>query len=137
MNNLSEVENLTFLLFLLRNLMLWYQNNIRLNSRHYFIMKIPNKSEPQSISSNLSMGELLRGWNYLYLPCLKPVWVILETPNFTVSAHRYAVSENNTFSTRTHLSFIDVSIFDLNGIFNQSNSMKIELEIFQLCFQFL
>ena len=40
------------ILFLLHNLIFLCQKNIILNSRHYFIMKIPNKQELQQIVSN-------------------------------------------------------------------------------------
>ena len=36
------------------NLIVLYQKNIRLNSGHYFIMKIPNKRELQQIAFNHS-----------------------------------------------------------------------------------
>ena len=50
-----RVENYTFLLFLLHNLIFFVSKNIRLNSTDYFIMKIPNKRELQrTVPNNLS-----------------------------------------------------------------------------------
>ena len=48
MNCLLEVENLIFLLYLL------LKKDVRLNSTHFFIMKIPNKRELQQIALNHS-----------------------------------------------------------------------------------
>ena len=42
-------------MLLLHNLILLYQKNIRLNSTHYIIMKIPNKQELQQIAFNHSL----------------------------------------------------------------------------------
>ena len=53
-NYLLEVENQIFLLFLLQNLALWYQKSVRLNSTHYFIMKVLTKREFQQITINHS-----------------------------------------------------------------------------------
>ena len=51
-----EAENKTFLLFLLSKLILLHQKNIKLKSKHYFIMKILNKRQFQQIAFNHSPG---------------------------------------------------------------------------------
>ena len=43
--------------------------SIRLNSTHYFIMKIPNKQEPQQIALNQSSDIDLKGFMNLYKKC--------------------------------------------------------------------
>ena len=41
-------------MFLLPNLILLYQKNIRPTSRHYFLMRVPNNQELQQIAFNHS-----------------------------------------------------------------------------------
>ena len=43
--------------------------NIRLNSTHYFVMKIPNKREPQQIAFNHSSDIYLQDFMNLYKKC--------------------------------------------------------------------
>ena len=53
-NCLLGAENLIFLLYLLCNLILKCQKDVRLNSTHFFTMKIPNKRELRQIAFNHS-----------------------------------------------------------------------------------
>ena len=43
--------------------------NIRLNSKHYFIIKIPNKSELQQITFNHSADNVFQDFTNLYKKC--------------------------------------------------------------------
>ena len=61
-----------------------------------------------------------------------------------VSKHRYLVSKNIPFSAKALLILLmlifflqKISIFGKNSTFTQSNSVKVVLEIFKFCFQFL
>ena len=56
-------------MFLLQNLILLCQKNIRLNSTHYFVMKIPNKRELQQITINHSSDIDFRDFMNLYKKC--------------------------------------------------------------------
>ena len=55
--------------------------NIRLNSTHYFIMKIPNKREPQQISFNHSSEIDFKDFMNLYKKCTaKPYsFLVIDT----------------------------------------------------------
>ena len=52
--------------FLLHNIILLLKKNIRLNSTHYFIMKIPNKRELQKIAFDHSSDIDFQDFMYLY-----------------------------------------------------------------------
>ena len=51
--------------------------NIRLNSTHYFIMKIPNKQEPQQIAFNHSSDTDFKDFVNLYKKCTEKPYSFL------------------------------------------------------------
>ena len=51
--------------------------NNRLNSKHYFIMKIPNKRELQQIAFNHSSDIDFKDFMNLYIKCTKKAYSIL------------------------------------------------------------
>ena len=55
MDYLSEAEKLTFQLFFFTQLYLKVPKEVRLNTTHFFNMKIPNKKEFQQIEINHSL----------------------------------------------------------------------------------
>ena len=74
-----EVENYIVLLFLLHNLILLCQKNIRLNFTHYFIMKIPKKQEFQEIAFNNSSDIDFQDFMNLYKKCAAKLYSFLVT----------------------------------------------------------
>ena len=64
-----RAEILVFLLFLLHNHIVKYQNDIRLNSTHFFNMKIPNKRELQQIALNHSSDIEFKDFMEIYKKC--------------------------------------------------------------------
>ena len=56
-------------MFLLHNLVLLCQKNIRLNSTHYFIMAISNKRELEQIALNHSSDIDFKDFMNLYKKC--------------------------------------------------------------------
>ena len=79
--------------------------------------------------------------------CLKVVRTMLETLNLvSKNIHTHVVSENIIFSNNTPLIllmsvffqyFKKSILFCKNSTFTQSSSMRVVLEIFWFCFQFL
>ena len=67
LNYLLEVENLTFLLILFHNLTFLCQEMLELIFTHCFIMKIPNKQEPQQILFNHSSDIEFKDFKNLYI----------------------------------------------------------------------
>ena len=65
-----RVKISTFLLFLLQNLIFWHQN-IRLSSTHYFITNIPNKRNLQQMAFNHSLDIGYEDFTNLYKNVLK------------------------------------------------------------------
>ena len=63
--------------FLLHNLILLCQKILRLNSTHYFIMKIPNKQELQQIAFNHSSDIDFKDFMNLYKKCTKKWYCFL------------------------------------------------------------
>ena len=55
--------------FLSQNVLLLFQKNIRLNSTHYFVIKIPNKGELQQISFNYSSDIDFQDFMNFYKKC--------------------------------------------------------------------
>ena len=51
--------------------------NIRLSSAHYFIMKIPNKQQPQQIASNHSSDIDFKDFMNLYKKCSAKLYSFL------------------------------------------------------------
>ena len=62
-------RKLNILFFLSYNLASLLQKNIRLNSRHYFIIKIPNKTELQQTAFNHSSDIDCRDFMNFYKKC--------------------------------------------------------------------
>ena len=81
MNYLLGAENLTFPSFLLRKFAFAVLKNLRLNSTHYFIMKITNKREFQQIVFNHSSDIDFRSFMNLYKKCTaKPYsFLVIDT----------------------------------------------------------
>ena len=53
--------------------------NIRLNSTHYFIVKIPNKGELKQIAFNYSSDIVFRDFMNLYKKCTtKPYFLLID-----------------------------------------------------------
>ena len=80
-------RKLTFLLFVLDNLILQRKKKIRLISTHYFIRKIPNKQELQQIAYNHSSDIDFKDFMNLYEKCtakpyfLKNIYATLASDN--------------------------------------------------------
>ena len=55
--------------FLSQNVLLLFQKNIRLNSTHYFVIKIPNKGELQQIAFNYSSDIDFQDFMNFYKKC--------------------------------------------------------------------
>ena len=55
--------------FLSQNVLLLFQKNIRLNSTHYFVIKIPNKGELQQITFNYSSDIDFQDFMNFYKKC--------------------------------------------------------------------
>ena len=65
-------------MFLLHNLFFAVPKDIRLNSTHYFIMKIPNKLELQKTASNNSPDIDFKDFMNLYKKCTaKPYFFLV------------------------------------------------------------
>ena len=60
---------LNIYLFFLHNLVLLWQKNIRLNSTHYFTMKISNKREVQQFAVNHSSDTDFSDFMNIYKKC--------------------------------------------------------------------
>ena len=59
------------------NLILLFQKRIRLNSTHYFVMKVPNKRQLQQIVFNHSSDIYFQDFMNLYKKCTAKLYLFL------------------------------------------------------------
>ena len=73
------------------NLIPPFQKNIRLNSTHYFLMKIENKRELQQIAFNHSSGIDFQDFMSLYKKCaVKPYsFLVIDTTLASDNSSRF------------------------------------------------
>ena len=83
-------RKLTFLLFVLDNLILLRKKKIRLISMHYFIRKIPNKQELQQIAYNHSSDIDFKDFMNLYEKCT-------AKPYFFKNIYATLASDNSSY----------------------------------------
>ena len=83
-------RKLTFLLFVLDNLILLCKKKIRLISTHYFIRKIPNKQELQQIAYNHSSDIDFKECMNLYEKCA-------AKPYFFKNIYATLASDNSSY----------------------------------------
>ena len=85
-----------FYLFLLLNLYFSGPKDVRLNSTHYFIMKINNKRELQNIAINRSANFDYQDFIKIYRKCTKETYNFLTTDT-TLPASNPLRFRNNLF----------------------------------------
>ena len=72
--------------------------DVRLNSTHYFIMKINNKKELQNIATNHSVGVNYKDFMKIYRECTRGLYNFL-TIDTTLPASNPLSSRKNLFDT--------------------------------------
>ena len=75
-------------MILLQNLIWLCQKNVRLNSTHYFVLKIPNKQELRQIAFNHSSDIDFKDFKNLYKKCIAKPYYFLVIDATIVSNNR-------------------------------------------------
>ena len=85
-----------YLVFITQSYFTVENKNIRLNSTHYFVMKIPSKREPQQIVFNHSSYTDFQHFTNLYRKCTEKLYSFLDIDT--------TLASDNPFSFRKNLS---------------------------------